>query len=93
MTKGLTGGHSETFDIRYDNELAHQYYGDGDKLTKRLQDVYKDKHLEFPQYFDSTLTTPPIHFMSVEALDDVDVDELKNVHVPPGLSVEILDFD
>ncbi|RDH22340.1 hypothetical protein M747DRAFT_303984 [Aspergillus niger ATCC 13496] len=58
MTKGLT------FDIRYDNELAHEYYGDGDKLTKRLQDVYKDKHLEFPQCFDSTLTTPPIHFMS-----------------------------
>ncbi|XRM44987.1 hypothetical protein ABZX51_008087 [Aspergillus tubingensis] len=86
-------GHCETFDIRYDNELAHQYYGEGDQLTQKLQDVYKDKNLEFPHYFDSTLTTPPIHFMTVEAPDDVDVDGLRNVNVPPGLNVEILDFD
>ena len=29
----------------------------------------------------------------VEAPDDVDVDGLRNVNVPPGLNVEILDFD
>ncbi|BCS02003.1 uncharacterized protein AKAW2_60267S [Aspergillus luchuensis] len=87
MTKGLT------FDVRYDNELAHQYYGEGERLTKTLQDVYKGKNLEFPKNFDSTQTTPPIYFMSVEAPDDVDVDGLRNVDVPSGLNVEILDFD
>ncbi|GKZ31568.1 hypothetical protein AbraIFM66950_000141 [Aspergillus brasiliensis] len=86
-------GRCETFDIRYDNELAHEYYGEGDKLTKQLENVYKGKHLQFPHYFDSTLTTPPIHFMTVEAPDDVDVDGLRNVEVPRGLNVEILDFD
>lgn len=49
MTKGLVSrmvfvvaqihanknGALETFDIRYDNELAHQYYGEGDQLTQK----------------------------------------------------------
>lgn len=49
MTKGLVSrmvfavtrihanknGVLETFDIRYDNELAHQYYGEGDQLTQK----------------------------------------------------------
>jgi len=25
----------QTFDIRYDNELAHDYYGDGKKLADK----------------------------------------------------------
>ncbi|GKZ25435.1 hypothetical protein AbraIFM66951_000647 [Aspergillus brasiliensis] len=87
MTKNLT------FDVRYDNELAHQYYGDGEKLTKNLENVYQGKNLQFPKDYDSTSTWPPIHFMSVKAPDDVDVDGLKNVHVPSGLNVEIIDFE
>ncbi|KAE8167986.1 hypothetical protein BDV40DRAFT_252247 [Aspergillus tamarii] len=82
-----------TFDVRYDNELAHQYYGDGEKLAKQMRAIYQDKSLQFPDQFDSTFTLPPIHFMQVEASDDVDVDDLKSVHVPPGLNVDIIDFD
>ncbi|PYI08772.1 hypothetical protein BO78DRAFT_364138 [Aspergillus sclerotiicarbonarius CBS 121057] len=54
----------QTFDVRYDNELAHEYYGDGTKLSANLREIYKDKHLEIPDQFDSTMTTPPIHFMT-----------------------------
>ncbi|KAF5862108.1 hypothetical protein ETB97_012092 [Aspergillus alliaceus] len=86
MTKDLT------FDIRYDNELAHEYYGEGKKLADNLRYVYKDKHLQFPDDFESTLTTPPIHFMSVTAPDDTEVEDLQKVNVPPGLNVEIIDF-
>ncbi|OGM50955.1 hypothetical protein ABOM_000506 [Aspergillus bombycis] len=82
-----------TFDIRYDNELAHDYYGDGEKLTNRLQQIYHDKNLQFPNQFDSTSTYPPIHFMSVEASDDANVEDLRSVNVPPGLNVEIIDFE
>ncbi|OOF90548.1 hypothetical protein ASPCADRAFT_211956 [Aspergillus carbonarius ITEM 5010] len=81
-----------TFDIRYDNELAHDYYGDGPKLSNTLRNVYKDSHLEIPDEFESTMTTPPIHFMTVTAPDDVNTDDLRQVHVPEGLSIEILDF-
>ncbi|KAH8429825.1 uncharacterized protein LDX57_007496 [Aspergillus melleus] len=87
MTKSLT------FDVRYDNELAHQYYGDGEKLTKRMQDIYNGKNLTFPKEYDTTSTYPPISFMNVTAEDDVDVGDLRGVHVPSGLSVEIIDFD
>ncbi|EAW15285.1 uncharacterized protein ACLA_059520 [Aspergillus clavatus NRRL 1] len=86
MTKDLT------FDIRYDNELAHEYYGDGHKLADKLRAIYSGQNLIIPNEFESTLTTPPIHFMSVTGPDDVDVDDLKKVEVPPGLNVEILDF-
>ncbi|PYH43047.1 uncharacterized protein BP01DRAFT_359010 [Aspergillus saccharolyticus JOP 1030-1] len=81
-----------TFDVRYDNELAHDYYGDGEKLTKMLNKVYEAKHLQFPDNFDSTLTSPPIHFMSVSAPDDVEIDDLREINVPPGLNIDILDF-
>ncbi|RAH76901.1 hypothetical protein BO86DRAFT_324508, partial [Aspergillus japonicus CBS 114.51] len=53
-----------TFDVRYDNELAHDYYGDGSKLANNLRKIYEAQHLEIPDEFESTLTTPPIHFMS-----------------------------
>ncbi|KAE8350336.1 hypothetical protein BDV28DRAFT_151042 [Aspergillus coremiiformis] len=86
MTKDLT------FDIRFDNELAHDYYGDGKKLAESMRRVYHDKNLQFPDEFESTLTTPPIHFMSVTAPDGTDIDDLRRVDVPPGLNVEILDF-
>ncbi|PLB50780.1 hypothetical protein P170DRAFT_508911 [Aspergillus steynii IBT 23096] len=82
-----------TFDVRYDNELAHEYYGDGQKLTDRMRQIYNGKELTFPDQYDSTFTTPPIHFMQVEAEDDVDVDGLKSVNVPPGLSIKIIDFE
>ncbi|KAL2782966.1 hypothetical protein BJX66DRAFT_143639 [Aspergillus keveii] len=87
MTKDLT------FDIRYDNELAHQYYSDGSKLTDSIRETYKGKHLDIPDEFESTLTTPPIHFMSVSAPDDAKLDDLRSVRVPPGLNIEILDFE
>ncbi|KAL2836015.1 hypothetical protein BJX68DRAFT_251148 [Aspergillus pseudodeflectus] len=87
MTKDLT------FDIRYVNELAHQYYGDGAKLANTVRETYKGKDLNIPDKFDSTLTVPPIHFMGVSAPDDVDVDGLKRVEVPSGLQIEILDFN
>ncbi|PWY89180.1 hypothetical protein BO70DRAFT_393690 [Aspergillus heteromorphus CBS 117.55] len=82
-----------TFDVRYDNELAHEYYGEGSKLAATIRQTYHDRDLEVPDEYDSTLTTPPIHFMSVSAPDTVDVDNLKGVQVPPGLNIEILDFD
>ncbi|KAE8166805.1 hypothetical protein BDV40DRAFT_296234 [Aspergillus tamarii] len=81
-----------TFDVSYENELAHIYYGDGKKLANHLREIYHDKHLQFPDEFDSNLTTPPIHYMSVEAPDEADLDDLKNVNVPPGLNVDILEW-
>ncbi|KAF7587039.1 hypothetical protein BBP40_007835 [Aspergillus hancockii] len=81
-----------TFDVRYDNELAHEYYGEGKRLADKMRGIYHDMNLKFPDEFDSTLTTPPIHFISVEAPDEIDLDDLKNVDVPPGLNIEILDF-
>ncbi|GAQ11830.1 hypothetical protein ALT_9151 [Aspergillus lentulus] len=108
MTKDLL----QTFDIHFDNELAHDYYGDGKKLAENLREIYHDRNLKFPDVFDSTLTTPPVHFISydshlllevlekeklirfcsVEAPDDVKIEELQNVEVPPGLHVDIIDF-
>ncbi|PYH91338.1 hypothetical protein BO71DRAFT_385917 [Aspergillus ellipticus CBS 707.79] len=82
-----------TFDVRYDNELAHEYYGDGEKLSNQMRKTYNGKNLEFPDAYSSTSTYPPIHFMQVTAPDDVDVEGLKQVNVPPGLTVEILDLD
>ncbi|KAL2783036.1 hypothetical protein BJX66DRAFT_141975 [Aspergillus keveii] len=82
-----------TFDVRYDNELAHEYYGDGKKLADRMRQIYHDKGLTIPDQFDSTATYPPIHFMQVSAPDGIDVDGLKNVAVPQGLNVEIIDFE
>ncbi|GFF39659.1 hypothetical protein IFM46972_05955 [Aspergillus udagawae] len=77
-----------TFDVRYDNELAHQYYGDGEKV----RNIYNDKGLTIPDEFDSTSSYPPIHFMQVSAPDGTDVGDLKNVPIPDGLSIEIIDF-
>ncbi|KAF4169730.1 hypothetical protein CNMCM6936_006889 [Aspergillus lentulus] len=124
MTKDLL----QTFDIHFDNELAHDYYGDGKKLAEKygtsqpcsavadpdcsLREIYHDRNLKFPDVFDSTLTHPPVHFISydshllpevlekeklirfcsVEAPDDVKIEELQNVEVPPGLHVDIIDF-
>ncbi|KAI9044713.1 uncharacterized protein KD926_011683 [Aspergillus affinis] len=86
MTRDLT------FDVRYDDEYVHEYYGDGAKLAQQMREIYHDQNLEFPDAFDSTMTVPPVHFIQVTAQDDVDVDGLRNIHVPPGLNVEILDF-
>ncbi|GIC92859.1 uncharacterized protein Aud_009334 [Aspergillus udagawae] len=86
MTKDLT------FDVHFDNELAHEYYGDGEELAKKLREIYHDRNLKFPDFFDSTLTSPPVHFLTVEAPDDVKIEELQNVEVPPGLHVDIIDF-
>ncbi|KAF7162552.1 hypothetical protein CNMCM5623_007798 [Aspergillus felis] len=90
MTKDLT------FDVHFDNELAHEYYGDGEELTKKLREIYHDRNLKFPDVFDSTLTTPPDEAdrypISVEAPDDVKIEELQKVEVPPGLHVDIIDF-
>ncbi|KAE8155269.1 hypothetical protein BDV25DRAFT_443 [Aspergillus avenaceus] len=78
-----------TFDVRYDNMLAYEYYGDGKKLADRLEQAYHDKHLTFPENFDSTFTAPPIHFMQVTGPDDTDIADLQNVSVPQGLNVQI----
>ncbi|KAL2843176.1 hypothetical protein BJY01DRAFT_248760 [Aspergillus pseudoustus] len=82
-----------TFDVRYDNELAHQYYGDGDVLAKKIREIYDGKSLTIPDSFDSTKTFPPIHFMQVSAPDGTDVQDLKDVSVPSGLNIEIIDFE
>ncbi|RDW92944.1 uncharacterized protein DSM5745_00266 [Aspergillus mulundensis] len=87
MTKDLT------FDIRYDNELAHEYYGDGKKLADRVRTIYDGKRLDIPDTFDSTFTHPPIHFMQVRAPDDIDMGDLRNVDVPNGLQIEIMEFE
>lgn len=29
----------------------------------RVREIYKGKNLQIPDDFDSTLTTPPVHFM------------------------------
>ncbi|KAL4928924.1 uncharacterized protein BDV17DRAFT_263102 [Aspergillus undulatus] len=81
-----------SFDIRFDNIPAHDEYGDGKELADRMREIYKGKGLEFPNDFDSTLTTPPVHFMQVFAPDDVDVDALRRVNVPSGLDIEILEL-
>ncbi|KAL4878341.1 hypothetical protein BJY04DRAFT_221277 [Aspergillus karnatakaensis] len=78
-----------TFDIRYDNELAHQYYGDGEKLAKRIRQVYNGKSLTIPDEWDSTSTYPPIHFMQVSAADGTNVGDLKNVQVPQVRSEDV----
>lgn len=77
-----------------------------------LREIYHDRNLKFPDVFDSTLTTPPVHFISydsiliwigsktgliviscsVEAPDDVKIEELQKVEVPPGLHVDTIDF-
>ncbi|KAK9646487.1 hypothetical protein HCH54_005228 [Aspergillus fumigatus] len=80
------------FDIRYDNELAHEYYGSGKMLAERIREIYRDWNLQIPDIFVSTLTTPPIHFMQVVATDGTTAEELRGVIVPPGLNVSILDF-
>ncbi|KAL3472503.1 hypothetical protein BJX99DRAFT_249653 [Aspergillus californicus] len=80
-----------TFDIRYASLPAHDQFGDGKVIAERIREIYKGKNLEIPDDFDSTLTTPPVHFMQVFAPDDVDVDELRKVTVPHGLDIDILD--
>ncbi|KAL4893248.1 hypothetical protein BDV59DRAFT_201838 [Aspergillus ambiguus] len=80
------------FDIRYTNELAHDFYGDGKVLADHIRDIYKEKGVEIPDDFQSTRTTPPTHFMQVVVPDDMDLKELQNVEVPPGLSIAITDF-
>ncbi|OJJ63028.1 hypothetical protein ASPSYDRAFT_41721 [Aspergillus sydowii CBS 593.65] len=86
MTKELS------FDIRFDSVPAHEEYGDGKVLADRVREIYKGKNLQIPDDFDSTLTTPPVHFMQVFAPDDVDINELKKVTVPRGLDIDIMEF-
>ncbi|KAL4914583.1 hypothetical protein BDW62DRAFT_204472 [Aspergillus aurantiobrunneus] len=86
MTKELS------FDIRFDSMPAHERFGDGKGLADRIREIYKGKGLEIPDDFDSTLTTPPVHFMQVFAPDDVDVDELRKVDVPHGLDIDIMEY-
>ncbi|KAG2420231.1 hypothetical protein HFD88_005031 [Aspergillus terreus] len=80
------------FDIYYANELAHDFYGDGKHLADCVREIYKDKRVKVPDDFESTLTTPPIHFMQVVIPDDMDIKELQEVEVPPGLNIDITDF-
>ncbi|KAL4803058.1 hypothetical protein BDV18DRAFT_146190 [Aspergillus unguis] len=80
-----------SFDIRFPSVPASDQFRDGKGLAEKVREIYKGKGLEIPDDFDSTLTTPPVHFMQVYAPDDVDVDELRRVHVPYGLDVEILE--
>ncbi|KAL2870144.1 uncharacterized protein BJX67DRAFT_307939 [Aspergillus lucknowensis] len=86
MTKELT------FDIHFASVPAHEQFGDGKVLADRIRDIYKGKGLEIPDDYDSTLTTPPIHFMQVFAPDDVDVEELRRVKVPYGLDIDIMEY-
>ncbi|GES64906.1 hypothetical protein Y699_05465 [Aspergillus terreus] len=80
------------FDIYYANELAHDFYGDGKHLADCVREIYKGKSVKVPDDFESTLTTPPIHFMQVVIPDDMDIKELQEVEVPPGLNIDITDF-
>ncbi|KAL4864878.1 hypothetical protein BDV12DRAFT_175508 [Aspergillus spectabilis] len=86
MTKELS------FDIRFDSVPAHEEFGDGKVFAEKIREIYKGRGLEIPDDFDSTLTTPPIHFMQVFAPDDIDVEELRKVDVPYGLDIEILEY-
>ncbi|KAL5336884.1 hypothetical protein BJX70DRAFT_371393 [Aspergillus crustosus] len=86
MTKELS------FDIRFKSVPAHDEFGDGKEFAARIREIYHGKGLEIPDDFDSTLTTPPIHFMQVFAPDDLDVEELRKVDVPRGLDIEILEY-
>ncbi|KAJ0414481.1 hypothetical protein BJY00DRAFT_24578 [Aspergillus carlsbadensis] len=85
--------HGKVFDVRYDNELAHQYYGDGEKLSRVVRQIYHDKGLPIPDEFDSTFTSPPTNFMQVSVPDGTDVDDLRKVQIPGSLSIEIMEFD
>ncbi|KAL3459130.1 hypothetical protein BJX64DRAFT_291527 [Aspergillus heterothallicus] len=82
-----------TFDVRYDNELAHQFYGDGEKLATRIRQVYDGNSLTIPDIWETTPTHPPVHFMHVSAPDGTNVGHLRGVQVPNGLKIEIIDFD
>ncbi|KAL4786585.1 hypothetical protein BJX76DRAFT_354950 [Aspergillus varians] len=71
---------------------AHEQFGDGKELAGRVREIYRGKGLEIPDEFDSTTTTPPVHFMQVFAPEDTDVDELRKVTVPRGLDIDIMEF-
>ncbi|KAL3461165.1 hypothetical protein BJX64DRAFT_165721 [Aspergillus heterothallicus] len=81
-----------SFDIRFASVPAHEEFGDGKEFAKRIREIYKGRNLEIPDDFDSSLTTPPIHYMQVFAPDDVDVEELRKVDVPRGLDIDILEY-
>ncbi|CEL09672.1 hypothetical protein ASPCAL12805 [Aspergillus calidoustus] len=82
-----------TFDIRYDDELAHEYYGDGKQLSQTVREIYRNRDLIIPDEFRSTMSSPPVNLMQVIAPDGTDVDELRRVEIPQGLSIEIWDLD
>ncbi|KKK16038.1 hypothetical protein ARAM_004619 [Aspergillus rambellii] len=58
----------------------------------RIRHIYEGRGLSIPDFYDSTLTTPPVHFMQVFAPDDVDVEELRKVHVPAGMDIDIIEL-
>ncbi|PTU23980.1 hypothetical protein P175DRAFT_0553274 [Aspergillus ochraceoroseus IBT 24754] len=86
MTKELT------FDIHFDSVYSHDTLGEGKQLADRIRHIYEGRGLSIPDFYDSTLTTPPVHFMQVFAPDDVDVEELRKVHVPAGMDIDIIEL-
>ncbi|KAL2851332.1 hypothetical protein BJX68DRAFT_266239 [Aspergillus pseudodeflectus] len=82
-----------TFDIRYDDEFAHEKYGDGKELSETVRQIYRNRDLIIPDEFRSTRSRPPVNLMQVIAPDGTDVDELRRVEIPQGLSIEIWDLD
>ncbi|KAJ5532024.1 hypothetical protein N7494_008576 [Penicillium frequentans] len=87
MTKELV------FDVRYVNELAHTHYGDGQKLAKKLMGIYDQYNVEVADSFDSPVSETLMSLVPVSAPDGTTVDDLRMVKVPPGLMIDILDFD
>ncbi|EAW15275.1 uncharacterized protein ACLA_059390 [Aspergillus clavatus NRRL 1] len=83
MTKNLS------FDVYYSNELAHEQFGDDKSLIEHLRDIYDGEDLVFPDTFEHSDTTPPVQYLTVEAPDDMTVEELYEVEVPRGLMVRI----
>ncbi|KAF9889440.1 hypothetical protein FE257_007342 [Aspergillus nanangensis] len=86
MTKDVT------FNVHYSDDLSHTYYGDGKELAQHLRDIYKDQHIDFPDDFESTLTYPPVHYLQVNVPDELEVEEIQRVEVPPGLNIMVTDI-
>ncbi|KAJ6018176.1 hypothetical protein N7451_001555 [Penicillium sp. IBT 35674x] len=87
MTKELV------FDVRYVNELAHTHYGDGQKLAKKLMGIYNKYNVEIADNYDTPMSETLMSLVPVSAPDGTTADDLRMVKVPPGLMIEILDFD
>ncbi|RHZ70283.1 hypothetical protein CDV55_101293 [Aspergillus turcosus] len=83
MTKDLS------FDVYFSNEQAHTRFGDGKTLAEHLREIYEGEDLVFPDAFEHSDTSPPVQYLTVEAPDDMTVEELYEVEVPPGLMVRI----